>query len=102
MGQGLLLPEGKPAIIEFARPSCPVCKTMEKILLEVKARSRGHWELHFAYIEPEEYLFKKFGVTIVPTQVFLDASGREVYRHEGLMSKEELIKKLQELQFVQE
>lgn len=101
-GQDLPPPPGKPTIIEFARPNCPVCKAEEIILLEVKARSDGRWELRFAFIEPDEYLFKKFGVTIVPTQVFLDAAGREVYRHEGLMSKEELLRKLRELQFVQE
>lgn len=101
-GQDLAPPPGKPTIIEFARPNCPVCKAMENILLEVKIRSGGRWELRFAFIEPDEYLFKRFGVTIVPTQVFLDAAGREVYRHEGLMSKEELLRKLRELQFVQE
>lgn len=100
--QGLFPSPGKPAIIEFARPSCPVCKAMENILLEVKARSDGRWELRFAFIEPDEYLFKKYRVTLVPTQVFLDAKGREVYRHEGLMSKEDLMKKLRELHFVQD
>ncbi len=102
LGQGFPPPPGKPAIIEFARPACPVCRAMEKILLDIKARYRDRLEIHFAYIEPDEYLFKKFGITIVPTQVFLDAAGREVYRHEGLFPEEELTRKLRELQFIRE
>jgi thioredoxin 1 len=70
--------------------------------LEVKARYRDQLEIRFAYIEPDEYLFKKFHIIIVPTQVFLDASGQEVYRHEGLISKEDILKKLRELRFIQD
>ena len=101
-GQGFPPPPGKPAIIEFARPLCPICKQMEEILLEVKARYRDQVEIRFAYIEPDEYLFKKFHIFIVPTQVFLDASGKEVYRHEGLISKEDVLKKISELRFIKD
>ncbi len=102
LGQGFPPPPGKPAIIEFARPLCPICKEMEKTLLEVKARYRDQLEIRFAYIEPDEFLFKQFHVIIVPTQVFLNASGQEVFRHEGLFAKEDLLKKLKELRFIQE
>ncbi len=34
----------------------------------------------------------------IPTQVFLDAQGKEVDRHVGALSKEEVVKKLKELQ----
>jgi thiol-disulfide isomerase/thioredoxin len=54
LGQGFPPPPGKPAIIEFARPLCPICKEIEGILLEVKARYREQLEIRFAYIEPDE------------------------------------------------
>ena len=101
-GQGFPPPPGKPAVIDFARPACPICKKMEGILLEVKARYRDQLEIRFAYREPDEYLFKKFRVIIVPTQVFLDASGKEVYRNEGIFPKDRLINKLKELKFIKE
>jgi thioredoxin 1 len=102
LGQGFPPPPGKPAIIEFARPLCPICKEMEGILLEVKARYREQLEIRFAYIEPDEYLFRKFHIIIVPTQVFLDADGKEVYRNEGKFPKDRLINKLKELKFIKE
>lgn len=100
--QGFPPPPGKPAIIEFARPLCPICKEMEGTLLEVKTRYRNQLEIKFAYVEPDEYLFKKFHIIIVPTQVFLDATGKEVYRNEGTFPKDRLLSKLKELQFIQE
>lgn len=101
-GQGFPPPPGQPALIEFARPLCPVCKEMEKILLEVKARYRDRLEIRFAYIETDEYLFKKFHIVIVPTQILLDASGQEIFRNEGMFPKEKLLEKLKEVKFIQE
>ena len=37
---------------------------------------------------------------LIPTQVFLDASGKVVDRHIGALPKEEVIKKLKELKFI--
>ncbi len=102
LSQGVPPPTGKPAIIEFARPLCPICKEMETILLKVKARYRDQLEIRFAYRGPDEYLFKKFHIVIVPTQVFLDTSGQEVYRNEGIFPEEKLLKKLKELKFIRE
>lgn len=95
-------PQGKPAIYEFARPSCPVCKSVEAILLEVKAQYRDQVDIRIFSMETDAHLFRRFSVTIVPTQVFLDASGREVFRNEGAFSREALMEKLRELRFVGE
>lgn len=37
---------------------------------------------------------------LIPTQVFLNAAGQEVDRHSGPLTKEEVLKKLQELQLI--
>jgi hypothetical protein len=41
-------------------------------------------------------------VAIVPTQVFLDPAGKEVFRHEGVFPKDQLIQKLRELKFIRD
>jgi thioredoxin 1 len=75
---------------------------MEAILLEVKAQYRDRVDVRIFYMETDAHLFRNFRVTIVPSQVFLDASGQEVFRNEGVFPKEELVKKLRELRFIQE
>ena len=42
-------------------------------------------------------LKQKYGVKMIPTQIFFDASGKELFRHEGFMSKEDILGKWKEL-----
>jgi thioredoxin 1 len=51
-------------------------------------------------LEKSEDLFKQFKIMLVPTQVFLDASGKEVDRHVGALTKEQVVQKLKELKFI--
>ena len=36
----------------------------------------------------------KYGIEAIPTQVFLDETGKEYYKHEGFFPEEELVKVL--------
>jgi hypothetical protein len=38
---------------------------------------------------------------LIPTQVFLNASGKEVDRHMGPLTKEEVLQKLKDLKLIQ-
>lgn len=95
-------PANKPAIYEFGRKLCPVCQKMAVVLKDVEAKYPGQIILRFLYIETEEPLFREYGVSFVPTQVFLDAAGQEVSRHEGPLSEKELVAKLKELNFIRD
>lgn len=95
-------PESRPAIYEFARKLCPICKEMEQVLKEVQGQYGHQLEVRILHIDEEEYLFRRYHVAIVPTQVFLDASGKEVFRHEGLFPRKQLLQKLRELGFIQD
>ncbi len=92
----------KPTILEFGRRLCPVCLRNSLVLKEVQAQYQDQINLRFIYIDTEEHIFRQYGVTIVPTQVFLDASGREVFRHEGPNTKPGLIGILQGLKFIRD
>lgn len=91
---------GLPVILEFGRPNCPICKQMAETLSDLQKRGGGRFAVRFLSIDRDEHLFRQYRVTIVPTQVFLDAHGREVFRHEGLFAPPALEKKLRELKFL--
>jgi thioredoxin 1 len=38
-----------------------------------------------------------YGIKLIPTQIFLDAKGKELFRHEGFFSKEDILAKWKEL-----
>jgi thioredoxin 1 len=101
-----VLPQGKtaaivlPKILEFDRKLCPYCQASERVILAVKDRYPGQFEVEKFYIDEAEALFRRYKVAIVPTQVFLNAAGQEVGRHEGVFTQEALIQKLRKLKFI--
>ena len=40
---------------------------------------------------------KKYSVQIIPTQIFFDAAGKELFRNEGFLSKADILAKWKEL-----
>jgi thioredoxin 1 len=100
LAQGPAVSKALPVLLEFDRKFCPVCRSSELAILAVKDQYPGKFVVRKLYIDEEEYLFRRYKVVIVPTQVFLDASGKEVYRHEGVFKPEQLVRKLRELKFI--
>jgi len=98
--QGVAPAKGKPALYEFGAGYCVSCKEMAKIMAALTTSHSDQVEFRLVYVDKEEPLFKQYKIMLIPTQVFLDASGKEVDRHIGALPKEEIIKKLKELQFI--
>ena len=90
----------RPKILEFDRKLCPICQASERIILAVKDRYPGQFEVEKLYIDEADTVFRRYKVAIVPTQVFLNSAGQEVARHEGVYKPEALIQKLRELKFI--
>jgi thioredoxin 1 len=93
-------PENLAEILEFDRKLCPVCREAEMIIQEVLGEYPGRFVVSKRYIDEVPHLFRQYRVDIVPTQVFVDPAGREVFRHEGVFPKDQLIRKLKELKFI--
>ena len=89
-----------PVLLEFDRKYCPICRASEIVILAVKDAYPGQFVVRKLYIDDDESWFRRYKVVIVPTQVFLDTAGKEVYRHEGVFKTDELIQKLRELKFI--
>jgi thioredoxin 1 len=98
--QGSAAPSGKPALLEFGAGYCFSCKEMEKVMAELKPVYSSQVELRMVYADKEKPLFQQYKIMLIPTQVFVDASGKEVDRHIGPLTKEEVIQKLKELKFI--
>ena len=98
--QGAAPATAKPALYEFGAGYCVSCKEMAKIMAELTTSHSDQVEFRMVYVDKEEPLFKQYKIMLIPTQVFLDASGKEVDRHVGALSKEDVLKKLKELKFI--
>ena len=98
--QGAASATGKPALYEFGAGYCFSCKEMTKIMAELTKSHSDQVEFRMVYVDKEKPLFEQYKIMLIPTQVFLDASGKEVDRHIGALSKEDVLKKLKELKFI--
>ena len=52
-------------------------------------------------IDTDEPMFNQYHVSLVPTLVIMGPSGGEIYRHEGALSKEDLVSTLKSLNIIQ-
>ncbi len=98
--QGSAAAQGKPALYEFGSKYCIPCREMKEVMAALKSSHGDQVEFRMIYVDEEKPMFGEYKVVAIPTQVFLDASGKEVDRHLGALSKEEVLKKLKELKLI--
>ena len=76
---------------------CIPCKAMKPILDELAAEYKGRARIEIVDIGERPNEAERWRVFTIPTQIFVDAQGEEVYRHEGFMPKEDIVAKLEEM-----
>jgi len=92
----------KPVLADFGRGTCIPCKMMMPILAELSEELKGRVNVLILDTADYGYLARRYRIRMIPTQIFFDASGKEIYRHSGFMSREDILKKLRELNMLQE
>lgn len=80
--------------LELGSKTCIPCKKMQPILNEIEDAYRGLVKVEFHDLGLDRQIGQKYSVRVMPTQVFLDASGREFFRHEGFYPAAEIKKML--------
>jgi len=86
-----------PQLIDFGAGTCATCKMMEVVLTELSAEHGDQISVRFVDVWENEEASEAYSIRMIPTQVFLDAEGNELFRHEGFISKEDILGKWAEL-----
>ncbi|MBC7765181.1 MAG: thioredoxin family protein [Hyphomonadaceae bacterium] len=81
-----------PKLLDLGSETCPPCKQMVPILAELKREYAGRVIVEVVDVNENPALAEKYKIYAVPTQIFFDAEGKEVFKHVGFMSKEDLVK----------
>ncbi|MFP4349852.1 MAG: thioredoxin family protein [Thermodesulfobacteriota bacterium] len=89
--------EGVPTMVDLGATECIPCKMMAPILTELEKEYAGKAAIVFIDVWKNPGEAKKFGIRAIPTQIFYDEDGKEVYRHTGFMDKKSIVKQLQKL-----
>lgn len=90
-------PEPLPRLIDLGADKCIPCKMMAPILEQLKEEYEGTFEIDFIDVWKKPEAGRPWRIRVIPTQIFLDGSGKELFRHEGFFSKEDILMKWEEL-----
>ena len=86
-----------PRLVDLGAGKCIPCKKMAPILEELKKEYAGRMEVEFIDVWKNPDAGKAYGIEMIPTQIFYDASGTELFRHTGFFGKEDILGKWKEL-----
>lgn len=88
---------GMVTMLDLGATSCVPCKMMAPILEKLEKDYRGKAAIVFIDVWKNREPAKRFGIRAIPTQIFFDAHGREVYRHVGFMNEEAIVAQLKKM-----
>ncbi|HOH98293.1 MAG TPA: thioredoxin family protein [Candidatus Cloacimonadota bacterium] len=80
--------------LEIGSVNCIPCRMMQPIMKEIAEEYAGVVKVDFYDLQVDKEIGPKYGIRVMPTQVFLDANKKEFFRHEGFYPKAELTKML--------
>jgi thioredoxin 1 len=85
------VPAVLPRMLELGSVGCIPCQKMAPIIEELKKEYAGKLSVEFYDVRQDPAPARQYGIKIIPTQIFLDAQGKEIFRHEGFFPKEEIL-----------
>ena len=89
--------KGMVTMVDIGAKACIPCKMMIPIIESLSEEYEGRAGIVFIDVWKNPNETEKFGIRVIPAQIFYDHDGKEVMRHEGYISKEDIVKVLTKL-----
>lgn len=86
-----------PKLLDLGAGKCIPCKLMAPILEQLKKEYAGRMQVEFIDVWENPEAGKRYGVEMIPTQIFYGPDGEELFRHTGFFGKEDILGKWKEL-----
>lgn len=87
---------GRPALVDLGAGKCVPCKAMAPILDEMRETFEGELDVVVIDVWKDPEVGRQYGVKVIPTQIFFDEDGNELFRHQGFFSREDILGKWSE------
>ena len=88
---------GKVTMLDLGATKCIPCKMMAPIIEELEKEYKDRAAIIFIDVWENKDVAPKYGIQVIPTQIFYDAKGKEMLRHEGFMEKADIVAELTKL-----
>ncbi len=90
-------PAKVPRVVDLGADKCKACKDLAPILAELKKEYAGRVTVEFIDVWKNPKAGEPYKISVIPTQVFFDKDGKEVWRHVGFLPKADFVAKFAEL-----
>jgi len=88
---------GMVTMLDLGAKKCIPCKMMAPIMEKMERVYKDKAAIVFIDVWKHHDQLKRFGIRAIPTQIFYNEKGEEVYRHVGFMSEEAIVKQLKKM-----
>jgi thioredoxin 1 len=92
-------PKKLPRLVDLGADRCVPCKMMIPVIDELTKEYAGKLIVEFYDVWKDPAPGEKYGIRVIPTQIFIDPDGKELCRHEGFLSKKDILAKWEKLGF---
>ena len=89
--------KGVVTMVDLGAKKCIPCKMMAPILEKLEKVYAGRAAIVFLDVWEDPKPAHRFGIRGIPTQIFFDKEGKEVFRHLGFLSEEEIVRRLKDM-----
>lgn len=86
--------KGMVTLIDLGANQCVPCKMMAPILDKLQKDYKDKAAIVVIDVYKHNDQVQRFGIRAIPTQIFFDPNGKEVYRHTGFMSEKAIVEQL--------
>ncbi len=90
-------PQALPRLLDLGADKCIPCKMMAPILRELQQEYADVFTTEFVDVWKNPDAGNQYKIRVIPTQIFFDANGKELFRHEGFYGKDDILGKWKEL-----
>lgn len=89
--------KGMVTMIDLGAKKCIPCKMMAPILKKMERVYKGKATIAFIDVWENREQAQRFRIRSIPTQIFFDQNGKEVYRHVGFFAEKEIVAQLEKM-----
>jgi thiol-disulfide isomerase/thioredoxin len=89
-----------PRLWDFGSEKCIPCQTMMGILNPMMQEFKDKVDIRIINVYQEQALARQYRIQVIPTQVFIDPAGKELYRHIGVFTSDSITGKFKEYGFI--
>ncbi len=86
--------ENRPLItfVELGSVKCIPCRMMQPVMKSIEEKYGSQIKVIFydVWKSDQQHYAAEYGIRLIPTQVFLDKSGKEIMRHEGFFPEKDI------------